>query len=195
MDFIYVCGGVASGKSTLANRLGDLGYKVVHIDELVYDEFDKWPKNIYIDETMNEDQEKLFSRIIREMEQKIVIDGYISPVLWKKLYNHRPWDLLIYVEHSSLESYYNSILNRAISDIKSGRRTLSSFWRNSLSTEMISEYQKDNNKILLSMVQESAEHKWVTLSDRREQLFAKFRENNWEYIIYRTVNISGHLSQ
>jgi cytidylate kinase len=195
-NFIYVCGMVASGKSTLSNKIGEMGYKIVHIDELVREEFPIWPKNIYLDSTLDEsqtlsaDQEKLFHRIKKEIdgEEKIVVDGFISPMLWKTLYEYRKWDLLIYVQHRNLESYREAISRRAIDDLEKNRQTLSSFWRDPRSEKMIAEYKNQGSKspILIEMIEENARHKWEILPERRAYIESIFEKNNWPYYIYYT---------
>lgn len=45
--FIYVYGMTCSGKSSFANSYANLGYHIIHMDDLVNNNFDVWPKGIY----------------------------------------------------------------------------------------------------------------------------------------------------
>lgn len=192
-DFIYVHGMVASGKSTLSDKLSKLGYTPIHIDELVREEFPTWPKEIYLDSPngeLTEDQEKLFSRLKKEMgdKKKIIVDGFIAPLVWKKLYQYRPWDLLIFIKHRNAESYRIAIMKRAIYDMDHNLRTLSSFWRLPEAADMIIEYKEkgaDSEK-LRKMVDTISVHKWEKLEKDQKYWTDIFDKNGWRYSIYYT---------
>lgn len=189
-NFVYIHGMVASGKSTLSEKIGRLGYKVIHIDELVRETFPVWPKDIYLAESLTPDQEKLFDRIKKEIdgEEYIVVDGFIAPPLWKALYAYRPWDVLVYVQHRSPESYREAIWRRALNDLQLGRQTLSSFWRDPRSEKMIAEYKEkgEESALLKEMVEENAKHKWESIPERRAYVEDIFDKNGWPYRIYYT---------
>jgi hypothetical protein len=179
-DTIYVHGTVASGKSFLTDKLRKLGYKEVHIDELVREEFKVWPKKIYLDDDgWTKDQEQLFTRIKREIDghKKVVIDGYIAPLMWKKLYAYRPWDLFVYVEHRTLASYRIAIMKRALQDIEMGRRTLTSFWLN-VDNEHVDIH---DDSVLQTMVDRTAQHKWEKRDKDRKTILG-----DWDYRMYYT---------
>lgn len=188
--FIYIHGMVASGKSTLSDKLKEFGYKPIHIDDLVREEFPIWPKEIYLDAPdghLTMDQQKLFARIKKEMNyEKIVIDGFIAPLMWKELYMYKPWDMLIFVQHSNADSYRIAIMKRAIYDLNNNLRTLSSFWRDPRSSDMISEYKEKgkDSELLQQMVNDTSIHKWDTLKDKCTYWTDLFEKNSWPYYLY-----------
>lgn len=205
-NFIYIHGMVASGKTTLSNTISTpesdvsdpggvsaAGYKAIHIDDLVRDEFPVWPKDIYTDAPDNQltpDQLKLFERIKNEManHSKIVVDGFIAPLMWKELYKYRPWDMLIFVKHKNAESYRLAIMKRAIYDLDHNMRTLSSFWRDSRASEMIEEYKKlgKDSPLLQQMVTNTSIHKWDSLEEKSKYWTGLFDKNKWPWYVYYT---------
>jgi hypothetical protein len=193
-NFVYIHGMTASGKSTLADKLSAIGYKSVDLDELVREEFPKWPADIYTDSPtgmLTAEQEKLFTRLKKEMEgtQKVVVNGFIAPLMWKKLYQYRPWDLLVFVQHRNPESYKIAIMNRVIRDLDTGVRTLSrGIWNSPGAEEMAADYKEKGTKSekFQKMVDAASIHKWDRLQEGRQHWGDLFKKNGWKYYIYYT---------
>lgn len=88
--------------------------------------------------------------------------------MWEKLYEKRPWDLLIYIQHKNVESYRKAVAFRAIEDIK--KQTLAFIWKDKNSYEAIEDYKNNgaSGEIFKELINRKADYKWSLLEERKK---------------------------
>jgi adenylate kinase family enzyme len=191
---IYLGGTMASGKTTLANKLVEHGYQLLSIDEVIRDEFGGVrPPSVFKPNSDGSNTPNI-ERVIKSVKSAInsalqssdhiVIEGLLTKPIRLEVFKDTMPDINIWVQHRNLQSYMKALEKRAMSDLDNNKESLGYVWREPMAPAAIASYKKEGikGKDIQALLDDIAKYEFRDIEDRREKIM-----DPWDYYVYYTV--------